>query len=137
MEGRAKRRTAGQCPPVGSGNLPAEYRRRPARALVGFSTPVFTPRFDPTNEKFAAAEDKPVSNQGGRHFTPPGKNSVGDNDLVLILTAGAKQQNNEAQGNFALLLPARRVIRRVQPPTGPAYRLERFRFVWTAGPWPL
>jgi hypothetical protein len=93
-------------------NPPAEYRRRPvlscsARgdlavaylptkdgadiALSGFAAPVVARWFDPTNGKYAAAETKPVRNQGSHHFAPPGKNSAGDDDWVLVLTAGPKK----------------------------------------------
>jgi hypothetical protein len=59
--------------------------------LSGFAAPVTTEWFDPTNGKFASTNEKPVLNQGGRRFTPPGKNSAGDGDWVLVLTAGPKK----------------------------------------------
>jgi hypothetical protein len=47
-----------------------------------------TPRwFDPTNGKFADVVGSPVANGGSRQFTPPGRNSSGDSDWVLVLEA--------------------------------------------------
>ena len=43
--------------------------------------------FDPTNEKYASIKDSPLHNKGVHRFTPPGKNSRGENDWVLLLSA--------------------------------------------------
>ncbi len=59
--------------------------------LSGFAAPVTTEWFDPTSGKYAAADSKPVLNQAAHHFTPPGKNSAGDDDWVLVLTTGPKK----------------------------------------------
>jgi hypothetical protein len=47
--------------------------------------------FDPTNNQFRAIAGSPFSNRGRRQFTPPGKNSAGDPDWVLVLDAGGEQ----------------------------------------------
>lgn len=43
--------------------------------------------FDPTNGRYVTANGSPFSNVGGRRFVPPGNNSAGDGDWVLILEA--------------------------------------------------
>ena len=47
--------------------------------------------FDPANNQFRAIARSPFSNRGRRQFKPPGKNSAGDPDWVLLLEAGGKQ----------------------------------------------
>jgi len=47
--------------------------------------------FDPTNNQFRAIAGSPFPNPGRRQFKPPGKNSAGDPDWVLVLEAGDKQ----------------------------------------------
>jgi hypothetical protein len=42
--------------------------------------------FDPTNGRYTLVNDSPFSNAGNHVFTPPGVNSKGDNDWVLLLT---------------------------------------------------
>ena len=46
--------------------------------------------FDPTNGSYVAAEGSPFVNAGDRQFTPPGNNSAGDGDWVLVLEAAAR-----------------------------------------------
>lgn len=91
-------------------NAPAEYLRRPSLArtargdlvvaylpdrnaadldLSGFPAPVTWRWFDPTNGQFTDSEGQPISNQGDHQFTPPGKNSAGDEDWVLVLNSNA------------------------------------------------
>ena len=41
--------------------------------------------YDPTNGKYADVIGSPFANSGGRWFTPPGNNSAGDGDWVLVL----------------------------------------------------
>jgi hypothetical protein len=43
--------------------------------------------FDPTNGSYVAAGGSAFANVGGRRFIPPGNNSAGDGDWVLILEA--------------------------------------------------
>jgi hypothetical protein len=89
-------------------NRPAEYRRRAALArtanatvavaylpdkagveiaLSGFPRPVRARWFDPTSGKFLEGESGGIPNQGDHKFLPPGTNSAGDEDWVLVLTA--------------------------------------------------
>ena len=41
--------------------------------------------YDPTNGAYANASASPLANLGSRTFTPPGKNSAGDGDWVLVI----------------------------------------------------
>jgi hypothetical protein len=43
--------------------------------------------YDPANGKYLDAGDLPFPNAGRRWFTPPGANSAGDGDWVLLLEA--------------------------------------------------
>ncbi|CAN5476646.1 DUF4038 domain-containing protein [soil metagenome] len=43
--------------------------------------------FDPTNGVYTSIKDFSLTNKGYKSFTPPGKNSAGENDWVLILLA--------------------------------------------------
>ena len=43
--------------------------------------------FDPTNGKYADISGSPFANTTKRQFTPPGRNSSGDSDWVLVLSA--------------------------------------------------
>jgi hypothetical protein len=49
------------------------------------SGPMTARWFDPTNNTFTAIAGSPFANSGSRHFTPPGNNSGGDGDWVLLL----------------------------------------------------
>jgi hypothetical protein len=46
--------------------------------------------FDPTNGTYAAIDGSPFMNSGGRQFAPPGKNSAGDGDWVLVVETSAR-----------------------------------------------
>jgi Putative collagen-binding domain of a collagenase len=47
--------------------------------------------YDPTNGEYADIDGSPFANTGSRKFTPPGNNSSGDGDWVLVLeTSGAR-----------------------------------------------
>ena len=91
-------------------NPPAEYRRRPAPArtarrdlavvylpdtrgadvdLSEFPAPVNAVWFDPTSGKHSESGRKNIPNQGSHKFTPPGKNSAGEDDWVLVLKTTA------------------------------------------------
>jgi Putative collagen-binding domain of a collagenase/Protein of unknown function (DUF4038) len=41
--------------------------------------------YDPTNGAYASASASPLASLGSRTFTPPGKNSAGDGDWVLVI----------------------------------------------------
>jgi Protein of unknown function (DUF4038)/Putative collagen-binding domain of a collagenase len=43
--------------------------------------------FDPTNGEYTDIRGSPFANRGSRQFTPPGRNSSGDSDWVLVLEA--------------------------------------------------
>jgi hypothetical protein len=43
--------------------------------------------YDPTNGSYATVNGSPFANTGSRQFTPPTRNSGGDSDWVLVLTA--------------------------------------------------
>ena len=45
--------------------------------------------YDPTNGTYADIDGSPFANTGNRRFTPPGNNSSGDGDWVLVLEASA------------------------------------------------
>jgi hypothetical protein len=47
--------------------------------------------FDPTNGTYVAADGSPFVNAGDRRFTPPGNNSAGDGDWILVLEAIVRQ----------------------------------------------
>ena len=41
--------------------------------------------YDPTNGSYVDVTGSPFANSGYRQFTPPGHNSAGDGDWVLVL----------------------------------------------------
>jgi len=45
--------------------------------------------YDPTNGEYANIDGSPFANLGSRNFTPPGNNSSGDGDWVLVLETSA------------------------------------------------
>jgi hypothetical protein len=53
--------------------------------------------FDPTNNQFRTIAGSPFSNRGKQQFTPPGKNSAGDPDWVLVLEADGLSTEDERQ----------------------------------------
>jgi hypothetical protein len=55
--------------------------------LAGITTARWS---DPTNGSYVAAAGPPFVNAGDRQFTPPGNNSAGDGDWVLVLEAAAR-----------------------------------------------
>jgi uncharacterized protein DUF4038/collagenase-like protein with putative collagen-binding domain len=55
--------------------------------MTKLSGPVTARWFDPANGTDTAVSDSPFANTGTRQFTPPGNNSAGDGDWVLVLTA--------------------------------------------------
>lgn len=46
--------------------------------------------FDPTNGMYTSIKDFSLNNKGHTSFTPPGKNSAGENDWVLLLSVKRK-----------------------------------------------
>jgi len=50
-----------------------------------FSAPVWARWFDPTNNTATLVSGSPFPNSGAQRFTPPGPNSAGDEDWVLLL----------------------------------------------------
>ena len=42
--------------------------------------------FDPTSAKYIPVQAAAFNNKGTQSFTPPGKNSTGENDWVLVLS---------------------------------------------------
>src|SRR5262249_29482374 len=51
--------------------------------------PAYASWYDPANGTFTAIPGSPLANTGTRTFTPPGSNSDGDGDWVLVLEATA------------------------------------------------
>jgi hypothetical protein len=54
-------------------------------AMSKLKNPITARWFDPSANTFTAIAGSPFSNAGARQFTPPGKNSAGDPDWVLLL----------------------------------------------------
>ncbi len=50
------------------------------------SSKVFAYWFDPANGKYTAVTNSPFNNTGVQSFIPPGKNSTGETDWVLVLS---------------------------------------------------
>jgi hypothetical protein len=49
--------------------------------------------FDPTTGALAPAAEAPLPGKGLRTFAPPGKNSGGDGDWLLVLSRGAERRS--------------------------------------------
>jgi hypothetical protein len=47
--------------------------------------------YDPTNGQYTDLDGSPFANRGSKEFTPPGRNSSGDSDWVLVLEASASR----------------------------------------------
>jgi hypothetical protein len=47
--------------------------------------------YDPTNGQYADIDDSQFANMGSKEFTPPGHNSSGDGDWVLVLEASVSR----------------------------------------------
>jgi hypothetical protein len=47
--------------------------------------------YDPTNGQYADIDGSPFANMGSKEFTPPGHNSSGDGDWVLVLEASVSR----------------------------------------------
>jgi hypothetical protein len=73
-----------------SGSLAMAYMpsaRTIAVNMSRLSGPVTARWFDPSNGSYAAIGNSPFPNSGTMYFTPPGPNSAGDSDWVLVLEA--------------------------------------------------
>ena len=55
--------------------------------LAKLNGPASARWFDPTSDELKAIEGSPFPNARSREFTPPGKNSAGESDWVLVLEA--------------------------------------------------
>lgn len=66
-------------PPAHKGNITVD--------MTALSNTVNAFWFDPTNGKYISIKDLSLTNKGFKIFTPPGKNSAGENDWVLMLSA--------------------------------------------------
>ncbi len=53
--------------------------------LAKLSGPAIAHWYDPTSGSYVAIAGSPFVNSGARNFTPPGNNSAGDGDWVLVL----------------------------------------------------
>jgi hypothetical protein len=49
--------------------------------------------YDPTNGTYQDASVSPFVNSGSQQFTPPGENSAGDSDWVLVLDGSQSRGN--------------------------------------------
>lgn len=65
-------------PPAHTGNISVN--------MTALSNKVYAYWFDPTNGKYTLITTSPLDNKGVQSFTPPAKNSVGENDWVLMLS---------------------------------------------------
>ncbi len=66
-------------PPAHSGSITVDMEAMKGSALARW--------FDPTSGKYTPVVGSPVKNKGMHQFTPPGSNSAGQNDWVLVLEA--------------------------------------------------
>jgi hypothetical protein len=53
--------------------------------LSRFPAPVAGHWYDPTNGKYVPVSEIALENAGARQFTPPGNNSAGDGDWLLVM----------------------------------------------------
>ncbi len=60
--------------------------------MASLKAPAYAKWFDPTNGTYTTIPGGPFGNSGRRQFTPPGKNSAGDSDWVLLLKASPSAQ---------------------------------------------
>ncbi|HMI65001.1 MAG TPA: putative collagen-binding domain-containing protein, partial [Cyclobacteriaceae bacterium] len=54
--------------------------------------------FDPTSGKYTPVVGSPLKNKGMQQFTPPGSNSAGQNDWVLVLESTAETRTTDTSG---------------------------------------
>ena len=60
-------------------------------------TAVIVRWYDPTNGTYRIISGSPLPNSGVRDFTPPGRNSSGDDDWVLVLDGPSDQDAADGQ----------------------------------------
>jgi hypothetical protein len=53
--------------------------------MTKLAGPAYASWIDPQNGKTQAIKGSPLPNQGSKRFAPPGKNSFGDHDWILVL----------------------------------------------------
>ena len=58
-------------------------------AMTRLRNPIIARWFDPSANTFAAIAGSPFPNAGARSFVPPGRNSAGDPDWVLVMETAA------------------------------------------------
>jgi hypothetical protein len=61
--------------------------------MAALKAPADAKWFDPTNGTYTAVSGGQLANTGTRQFTPPGTNSDGESDWVLMLDASAQAGN--------------------------------------------
>jgi chitodextrinase len=64
--------------------------------MATLGAPAYASWYDPSNGTFSPIAGSPLANSGARLFTPPGANSDGDGDWVLVLEATAVPPDNQA-----------------------------------------
>jgi hypothetical protein len=79
--------TAALSPDGTLGMVYAPTSRTMTLDLTRMAGPVTAEWYDPTNGVFSSSAGSPFPNSAGQTFTPPGANSAGDPDWVLVLTA--------------------------------------------------
>jgi hypothetical protein len=57
--------------------------------MAKLAGPMLASWYDPTNGNYAVVNESPIANRGEMRFTPPGHNSAGDGDWVLLLEYAA------------------------------------------------
>jgi Putative collagen-binding domain of a collagenase len=57
--------------------------------MAQFKSAVTARWYDPTNGTYTTITGSPFANNGAMIFTPPGANSTGDPDWILVLRAGS------------------------------------------------
>jgi chitodextrinase len=80
------------------GSLVMAYMPTIRTITVNMSTlgaPAYGSWYDPTNATFTAIAGSPLANTGTRNFAPPGDNSAGDGDWVLVLEATGVPPDSE------------------------------------------
>ena len=92
--GQWKQSDYGTAALANDGSCGAAYLPTPRTIAIDLSKlkgPMTARWFDPTSGEFQAAEGSPLPNAANHEFTPPGKNSAGESDWVLLLS-GTKTQ---------------------------------------------
>ena len=77
-------------PPAHSGSIIVDMEAMKASAQARW--------FDPTSGKYTPVVGSPLKNKGMQQFTPPGSNSAGQNDWVLVLESTAETRTTDTSG---------------------------------------